>query len=392
VFASRPHSFTNQLTSEHFSPIGFKDLGPEVKARRQNIQRFLKQFGSGIQKIEDVTQTATDDLIQRLRDCDGTAVDVSGFVTHCIADVTVILLIGDTISSSEIQLIRSTLDQGFNAVSSGKDVPLNMFPWLRFFGNSTYTQLIKLLGVKNKIVGGWMDRKPEEGFIHHLQSMSQAELQNSFLQSYQSQTASVWEFLAAGVYTTSNTLTSLLNILCHYTAVQEKIRLEIMAVIGSRHPTLKDQHDMPYLRATLLEAGRFISLAAIPIPHKTLETCELGGFTIPANTQIWLNLWAMHHDEKHWDEPFEFRPERFLDDSGDLVLADHPNRRHLLPFSAGSRVCVGEVFALSRMFLITARILQNFSILPETSLEQQPSCDPRDMKMTLMTLPPQFKV
>jgi cytochrome P450 len=108
--------------------------------------------------------------------------------------------------------------------------------------------------------------------------------------------------------------------------------------------------------------------------------------------QVWVNLWALHHDEQFWEEPFKFRPERYLDAEGQLVPADHPNRRRTMPFGAGVRVCVGEVFAVSRMFLIVARILQNFSILPETSPEQQPSCDPRDMKMGIALLPPEFKI
>ena len=82
----------------------------------------------------------------------------------------------------------------------------------------------------------------------------------------------------------------------------------------------------------------------------------------------------------------------FLDADGHLVPADHPNRRNIMPFSAGHRVCVGEVFALSRMFLITARILQNFTILPESTLDKQPPCDPRDMKMGMALMPPPYKV
>ena len=149
---------------------------------------------------------------------------------------------------------------------------------------------------------------------------------------------------------------------------------------------------MPYLRAALLEIGRFSSVVPVAIPHKTMQDCKLGGCSIPKDQEVLVNLWGLHHDEKLWDEPFTFRPDRFLDADGQLVLADHPNRKNVLPFGAGQRVCVGEVFAMSRMFLITARILQHFTILPESSVEKQPSCDPSNMKMGPVLSPPPFKV
>ena len=83
-----------------------------------------------------------------------------------------------------------------------------------------------------------------------------------------------------------------------------------MDVIGPAcQPTLKDQDNMPYLRATLLEIGRFASVLPIAVPHKAMETCKLDKYEIPKDTQIWVNLWAMLHDEKLWDEPFTFKPE-----------------------------------------------------------------------------------
>ena len=123
-----------------------------------------------------------------------------------------------------------------------------------------------------------------------------------------------------------------------------------------------------------------------------MKTCKLDEYTIPKDTQIWVNLWAMHHNEKLWDDPFTFKPERYLDADGQLVLADHPHRRNTMPFGAGHRVCVGEVFAMSRMFLIIARILQNFTILPESTLDKQPSCDPRNMTMGMVLIMSPYKV
>ena len=116
-------------------------------------------------------------------------------------------------------------------------------------------------------------------------------------------------------------------------------------------------------------------------------------FHIKAGTEVLPHLWSLHHDEDFWHNPYEFDPSRFLDTSTEnLVLADHPNRKHLKAFGAGQRGCVAEVFARARMFLIMSRIIQNFSILPETSVEDQPSCDPRSMIKGLVLSHTPYKI
>ena len=394
IFAGRPYFYSGKILSDHLMGISLSDAGPVHRARRKVLHGYLKQFGSGIQTIEEVTQTGTDQLLARLSAQQGRAVDVRDYIFEAVMDVIIIMLMADTISSEERTLLKAALDKAFTTPSSPlSGVILDIFPFVRFFGNRRYKEFQDVIKTKNKILSQWFDRKPSDGFMHFLMSLPETDKKHSFLDSYESQSKVVFEFLGAGTYTTSTTLTCLMNVLCHYPAVQEKLQKEIMEVVGaSRPPAWKDRDAMPYLRAALHEISRFASVAPIGIRHKALQDCVLGGYKIPKDTQIFCNLWAMHHDEKLWDEPFTFKPERFLDSDGELVPADHPNRKNLLPFGAGQRVCVGEVFAVSRMFLITARILQNFTILPESSREKQPSCDPREMRMGMALKPLPFKV
>ena len=44
-------------------------------------------------------------------------------------------------------------------------------------------------------------------------------------------------------------------------------------------------------------------------------------------TQVWANIWDLHHNEEYWTDPYEFVPERFLDEEGELVPSDHINRK-----------------------------------------------------------------
>ena len=348
------------------------------------MQTYLKQFGSGIQKLEDVTNTATDDLIGQLVEQGGRPIDVRDFLFQCMTDVVAIPLTGETLSPEMSNDIKAILESG-NEVYEPVGIYLDWFPFLRFFGNKTYKIIMSYRSRVESIVMGWLEKKPSEGFINFMQAMSETERVNAYLDSRNSQIATTWIFLAAGVSTSSSTLTRLINVLCHYPDVQKKLRKEVMDVIGPvRHPTLKDQDEMPYLRATILVIGRYAFVAAHVVAHKCMRTCKLGKYTIPKDTDVLINFWVMHHDDRLWEEPFCFKPERFLDADGQLVPADHPNRRNVMPFSAGHRVCVGEKFAVSRMFIIMARILQNFIILPESTLEKQTSCDPRNKKVGIV--------
>ena len=392
-FAGRPSSYRIKLLSRDFSEIGFTDAGPEHSGRRKAVQSYLKQFGSGIQRLEEVTQTATDDLIVRIAEQHGSLIDIRDHLFHCVTEVIGILLIGETLSSETINEIKSITDSNTQALGPGTGLFLDWFPFIRHFGNETFNQIQANLKRMAIILDDWFRKKPAEGFINFVQTMSEKERILSFLTSEVSQQHTGWVLLAAGLNTTSTTLTCLMNVLCHYPNVQKKLQKEARDVIGpARYPTLRDQTDMPYLRATILEIGRFASVVPFALPHKAMRTCKLDKYTIPKDTNVWVNLWAMHHDEKLWDEPFTFKPERFLDADGQLVPADHPNRRNVIPFGAGHRVCVGEAFALSRMFLIIARILQNFTILPESTLDNQPSCDPQNVKMGITLHPQSFKV
>ncbi len=50
-------------------------------------------------------------------------------------------------------------------------------------------------------------------------------------------------------------------------------------------------------------------------------------------SQIWCDIYSMNHDPEYWEDPWTFNPDRFLDDEGQLVGADHPNRRRWVSLS-----------------------------------------------------------
>ena len=170
------------------------------------------------------------------------------------------------------------------------------------------------------------------------------------------------DLVIASIATTSNFSYALPNILLHNPHVLKRLQQEADDVLGSdQSPSIFDRDQMPYSVATVYELLRYASLV-VSLPHAALETETIGGYTVPAGTIVVPLLTAILHDEKVWGDPEVFRPERFLDEKGNLLPADHPTRKHMLQFGAGTRVCVGETFALKRLFILLVSIVQSFDI------------------------------
>lgn len=115
---------------------------------------------------------------------------------------------------------------------------------------------------------------------------------------------------------------------------------------------------LPYTEACLREIMRYETLVPSGLPHQASVDTEFMGYSIPKGTVIMPSLQATMHDTSVWDKPHEFRPERFLDESGKFCVS----RDSTLPFGAGKRQCAGKTFARNMLFLFSTMFLQMFSV------------------------------
>ena len=75
----------------------------------------------------------------------------------------------------------------------------------------------------------------------------------------------------------------------------------------------------------------------------------------------------MHNDPNVWEEPDQFRPERFLDADGEFVASNQ-----VIPFSLGSRRCMGEQLAKTEIFIFLVSMVQKFEFLPDPEAKKLP--------------------
>ena len=105
-------------------------------------------------------------------------------------------------------------------------------------------------------------------------------------------------------------------------------------------------------------------------PIQTADNKTVDHISIAAGQLISIPILAIHQCKSIWGEDaHEFRPERWLDESGIPIKAkEFQGYRHLLTFGDGPRTCLGKNFALLelkvRMGFFLVGIVIEFLLTP----------------------------
>ena len=151
----------------------------------------------------------------------------------------------------------------------------------------------------------------------------------------------------AGTDTTTSTLEWAMAELLHNPKTLEKVQSEVRKTVGpNKKLEEKDIENLPYLKAVVKETLRLHPPLPFLVPHMAMDSCKMLGFYIPKETQILVNVWAIGRDPDTWQNPLEFRPERFLEDKDNSNDNNNKNRvdykgQHFefIPFGSGRRIC-----------------------------------------------------
>ncbi|XP_061169532.1 probable cytochrome P450 12d1 distal, mitochondrial [Saccostrea echinata] len=171
------------------------------------------------------------------------------------------------------------------------------------------------------------------------------------------------DLFLAGVESTSNVLSFLWFELARNTDKQQKLHEEILSVCGNNGVTKESLTRMPYLKACVKEVMRLYPPTTPGVIRRLEEDSFIGGYQIPASTEIFVFLQHICGDPRFFNHPEEFLPERFLRDE-DPKIGDIRNLYPYatLPFGFGTRSCIGQRFAETMMHTITAKFFRHLEI------------------------------
>ncbi|CAL9179751.1 unnamed protein product, partial [Musa hybrid cultivar] len=166
----------------------------------------------------------------------------------------------------------------------------------------------------------------------------------------------VLELLAAGTDTSAVTMEWAMCLLLIHPEVLHTARAELDAKVGQgRMVEEEDIPNLPYLNCIIYETLRLYPAVPLLVPHESSQDCTVGGYDVPRGTMLLTNAWAIHRDPNTWDEPEEFKPERFQCEGGKEEAG-----LRMLPFGSGRRKCPGEALAMRVIGLALATLIHCF--------------------------------
>jgi len=162
--------------------------------------------------------------------------------------------------------------------------------------------------------------------------------------------------LLAGHETTASTLGWTFYLIDRHPEVAKRLGEEARSVLGDRLPVLDDLNRLTYTSAVIEEVMRLYPAVWL-LPRKALADDVVGGYRVPAGSDVVICPYVLHRHPDFWDRPEQFDPERFT--------AGTPSGRPryaYIPFGAGPRVCIGSHLGLMEAAIVVALVCRDLRL------------------------------
>lgn len=243
----------------------------------------------------------------------------------------------------------------------------------RWFPLPTSRLLKRAVGRLDKVIYGIIEQRRASG------KMS-GDLLSVFLQARDDEGTGMTDtqlhdeimtLFLAGHETTANVLSWTWYLLGRNPEVEEKLHEELRLVLGGRAPTPADLPRLSYTDAVLRESMRLYPPVWV-VGRRALAPFQLGGFDLPADTNVLISQVILHRDERYFPDPERFDPGRWSPNNPQTASLP---RFAYFPFGGGPRVCVGAGFGMMEAVLLLATIAQQFriQIAREQNVEMEPT-------------------
>jgi cytochrome P450 len=323
--------------------------GEHRRHRRLLMPAFHK---TRIDTYRDDMVRITEDLVRRYRA--GETRDVHADMTELTLRVATKTLFGGDEGERGVTLARMMQKWLVTVVSLGMILPrfdLPGMPYRRFLDFTRAIDALTVAIVHDKRAHG------PNGATDMLSTLIAARDDDGSALDEDELIGHAGVIFAAGHETSTNALAWTLLLLSQHPHVARELEEELDGALHGEAPTVDDLARLPLLDAVVKESMRV--LPPVPLhPRIVAEDSELGGYRLPAGSEIFLSIFHMHHDPTVFSEPDLFRPRRWE--------TIKPTVYEYNPFSAGPRMCIGASFATMEIKIVLATLLQRFRLeIPE---------------------------
>jgi enediyne biosynthesis protein E7 len=210
-----------------------------------------------------------------------------------------------------------------------------------------------------KLVAGLIRRRRESGeehFDYLAMLMSARDKETGEPMGERQLIDEIMTLVVAGHETTASGLNWTWYLLSEHPEADAQLAAELRAGPELPQPSLAQVEALPYTQQVVNEALRLYPPGWL-LSRRAITPDLLGGYQIPAGSDVLLSPYLLHRHPRFWKEPDAFRPERFAPDHA----AERP-RFAYMPFAAGPRHCIGETFALYEMLVHLYKIARRYRL------------------------------
>ncbi|CAI9093805.1 OLC1v1029385C1 [Oldenlandia corymbosa var. corymbosa] len=367
IFANRDVPAAGREATYGGADIVWNPYGPEWRMLRRVCVREMLSNAT-LDSVYALRRRELRQTINYFYSQSGKPVNIGEQMFLTVLNVITNMLWGGTVKGDERSSLGAEFRHVINEITQCLGMPnvSDFYPGLARFdlqGIQKKTKMLtgkfdkifeRLIEQRMKEVGG--DVKESKDFLQFLLKLKdEGDGKTQFTLTHIK--ALLMDMVVGGTETTSNTVEFAMAEMMHNSETLTKVQQELETVVGKdRIVEESDIHKLPYLYAVMKETLRLHPALPLLVPHCPSESCIVGGYTIPKGARVFVNVWAVHRDPSIWENPLEFRPERFLNDKLDYSGNDF----NYFPFGSGRRICAGTAMA-ERMFMFSlASLIHSF--------------------------------
>ncbi|XP_006821190.1 cytochrome P450 2J6-like, partial [Saccoglossus kowalevskii] len=343
------------------------------KEQRKFAVRTLHGFGMGKEALEEVMLKEVEYVVEAFNETEGESFDPSQALQKAISNVISTVVFGERFDFDDKFFCKLLKDMDEMFENTLGALAIDLFPRLVYIADYLDPATPKFRAVVKALEGKINDRKQSRKSVTLDDEEQPTNLIDAYLRNVDKHAGEesstfkddyhlseiVMELFFGGTDTTLTSLQWAFMFMLENPDVQKKVQEEIDNVVGKeRQPRWEDKPHMPFTDATILEFQRINPVLPLAVPHATTNDIEFRGYHIPKGTMVFVNLFSVSRDERCWENPDKFDPNHFLNEEGEVVKGDTS-----LPFSAGSRECVGAQLAKPELFIFFTRLLQKFTFV-----------------------------